>query len=206
MRKYYFQTASIFLLILSVIAFSDNLITDVGQKSNSDPKFIIHGLLMFAWFIIFVVQTNFIRKGNYKAHMKWGIAGMLVAIGVFLSTVVVFITAFKGWAAMPFFVKANRFFMLSFAVLVLLGYLNRQNGTKHKRFIYLASLLILEPILSRVTGNLNIDNLEVFIVIVWNGLFISLFVYDWLTLKKIHKISWMGFVWFYIVWAISVLT
>lgn len=130
MRKYYFQTASIFLLILSVIAFSDNLITDVGQKSNSDPKFIIHGLLMFAWFIIFVVQTNFIRKGDYKAHMKWGIAGMLVAIGVFLSTVVVFITAFKGWAAMPFFVKANRFFMLSFAVLVLLGYLNRQNGTK----------------------------------------------------------------------------
>ena len=206
MRKYYFQAASILLLILSLIAFSDNMITDVGQKSNSDPMFIIHGLLMFAWFIIFVVQTNFILKGNYKAHMKWGIAGMVTAIGVFLSTVYIFVMVYKGYDAMPFYVKANRFFMLSFAVLVLLGYLNRQNGNKHKRFIYMASLFILEPILSRVSGNLQIENGEVFLVIVWNGLFISLFVYDWLTLKKIHKISWMGFVWFYIVWAISVLT
>jgi hypothetical protein len=206
MKKYYFQTASILLLILSLIAFSDNIITDIGQKSNSDPMFIIHGLLMFAWFIIFVVQTNFIRKGNYKAHMKWGIAGMVSAIGVFLSTIYIFIMVYKGYDAMPFYVKANRFFMLSFAVLVLFGYLNRQNGTKHKRFIYMGSLFILEPILSRVTGNLHIESGQVFLVIVWNGLFISLFVYDWLTLKKIHKISWMGFVWFYIVWAISVLT
>jgi hypothetical protein len=206
MKKYYFQTASFLLLILSFIAFSDNLITNVGQKSNSDPKFIIHGLLMFAWFIIFFVQTNFIRKGNYKAHIKWGIAGMVTAIGVFLSTVYVFVTVYKGWDVMPFYVKANRFFMLSFAVFVLLGYVNRQNGTKHKHFIYMASLFILEPILSRVTGNLHIENGEVFTVIVWNGLFISLFVYDWLTLKKIHTISWVGFVWFYVVWTISLLT
>lgn len=97
----------------------------MGQKSNSDPRFIIHGLLMFAWFIIFVVQTNFIRKGNYKSHMKWGIAGMVTAIGVFVSSVYVFVTIYKGWGAMPFYAKANRFFMLSFAVLVVLGYLNR---------------------------------------------------------------------------------
>lgn len=206
MKKYYFQTASLLLLILSFIAFSDNLITNVGQKNNSDPKFIIHGLLMFAWFIIFFVQTNFIRKGNYEAHIKWGIAGMVTAIGVFLSTVYVFVTVYKGWDVMPFYVKANRFFMLSFAVFVLLGYVNRQNGTKHKHFIYMASLFMLEPILSRVTGNLHIENGEVFTVIVWNGLFISLFVYDWLTLKKIHTISWAGFVWFYVVWTISFLT
>ena len=205
MRKYYFKIASILLLILSIIGFSDNFITDVGQESNRDPKFIIHGLFMFAWFIIFVAQSNFIRKGNYKAHMKWGIVGMISAIGVFLSTVFIFISLYKGWDAMPYFAKANRFFMLSFAVLIILGYLNRQNGIKHKRFIYMATLLILEPILSRVTGNLHIENVEAFVVIVWNGLFISLFVYDWITLKKIHKISWMGFIWFYMVWIISIL-
>ena len=135
MKTYYFQVVSILLLVLSLIAFSDNLITDMGQESNSDPKFIIHGLIMFAWFIIFVVQANFIRKGNYTAHIKWGVAGMITAIGVFLSTVYVFIAIYKGWDATPFYAKANRIFMLSFAVLVLLGYLNRQNGTKHKRYI-----------------------------------------------------------------------
>lgn len=69
----------------------------------------------------------------------------------------------------------------------------------------MSSLLILEPILSRVTGNLHIDNVDTFIAVVWNGLFISLFVYDWIALKRIHNISWMGFVWFYIVWILSVL-
>ncbi|MBX2965552.1 MAG: hypothetical protein KF845_05355 [Cyclobacteriaceae bacterium] len=42
MRKNYFLVAGTLLLILSFIAFSDNLITDVGQESNSDPKFIMH--------------------------------------------------------------------------------------------------------------------------------------------------------------------
>ncbi len=203
MKKYYFQSISILLLVLSLIAFSDNLITDVGQESNSNPMFIIHGLFMFAWFFIFVVQANFIRKGNYESHMRWGIAGMITAIGVFLSTLYIFITVYKGWDAMVFYVKANRFFMLSFAILVTLAYIKRKNRDLHKRFILMASLLILEPILSRVSGNLHIENGIAFLVIAWNILFISLFVYDWKVLKKIHKITWMGFLWLYIVYVIS---
>lgn len=207
MRKYYFQTVSILLLILSIIAFSDNLITDVGQESNGDPKFIIHGLLMFAWFIIFVFQTNFIRKGDYKAHMKWGIAGFVSAGLVVISTVYMLSEVYPGgWNSLKYFEKAIHLFIPSFAVLVLLGYLNRQNGNRHKRFVYMGTLLILEPILDRVAANLHIGNSELFVILVWNGLFLSLFVYDWLTMGKIHRISWMGFVWFYVVWAISFLT
>lgn len=205
MKKNYYSFASVFLLLLSLIAFSDNLITNVSQKSNSDPKFIIHGLFMFAWFIIFVVQTNFIRKGDIQTHKKWGVAGMITAIGVIISTVYVFFEVFKGWDVMPFFAKANRFFMFSFVVLVLLAYLKRKNGAQHKRYIYMASLLILEPILSRVSGNLHIENVDLFVAIVWNGLFISLFAYDWVTIKRIHPISWIGVVWFYIVWGISIM-
>ena len=39
----YFSVTSALLLFLSVVAFSDNLFTDVGQASNHDPKFVIHG-------------------------------------------------------------------------------------------------------------------------------------------------------------------
>lgn len=207
MRTYYFQITSIFLLILSIIAFSDNLITDVGQKSNSDPKFIIHGLTMFSWFIIFVAQANFIRKGDYKAHMRWGITGFVIAILVVVSTVYIINDVYTGgWHTLKYFEKAILFFIPSFAVLVLLGYLTRKNGNRHKRFVYMGTLLILEPILDRVATNLHIENSALFIILIWNGLFISLFVYDWVTLDKIHKISWMGLVWFYVVWAILLLT
>lgn len=194
------------MLFLSLFAFSDNLIFDVKQKSNSDPKFIIHGLFCLAWFVILVIQTGYIRKLNYKAHIRLGITGMIVAVGVFISSVYVFVAIYKGWDAMPFYVKANRFFMFSYAILILLAYLNRKSGTKHKRFIFIATLYLLGPILDRVAGHLDIENVEVFNAIIWHGLFISLFIYDWLTLKKIQRISWMGFVWFYIVWTISILS
>lgn len=203
MRKNYFFWASIFLLVLSVVAFSDNLFYDVKQESNSDPKFIIHGLFFLAWFVILVIQTGYIRKGNYKAHQALGITGMLIGLAVIVSTFYVFVAVYKGWDKMPDYVKANRFFTVSFAVLVLLAYLNRKHGVKHKRYIYVGTLYVLGPVIDRVAGKLGIVNELGFILfeaIIWNTLFISLFVYDWRTLRKIHFISWMGFVWFYIVW------
>ena len=207
MRKNFFFWTSLFLLFLSVFAFSDNLFYDVGQKSNSDPKFIIHGLFFLAWFIILVIQTGYIRKGNYKAHRTLGITGMLIGLGVIISTFYVFVAVYKGWSVMPYFVKANRFFTTSFTILILLAYLNRKHGIKHKRYIYIGTLYVLGPVLDRVAGKLMIDTdlgFFLFEAIVWNTLFISLFIYDWRTLKKIHPISWIGCIWFYVVWILSV--
>jgi hypothetical protein len=204
MKKYYFPVVSALLLLFSLIGFSDNLITDVGQQSNSDPKFIIHGFFWFAWMLIFVIQTNFIRKQNYHAHRQLGIFGMFTAIGVVVSTVYIFVVIYKGWDVMPFFVKANRLFLLSFVIMIWLGYRNRKNPAKHKRFIFVGTLFILEPILSRVGGNTGMDP-DIVVPIIWNALFISLFIFDWITLKKIHPITYLGFIWFYCVWVFSIL-
>lgn len=204
LKNYYFQVISTILLILSFIAFSDNLITDIGQKSNSDPKFIIHGLFMFAWFGTFVAQSYLIAQKKYDVHIKWGKIGFLLAIGVFASTLYVFIAIFKGWDAMEPFVKANRLFMLSFAVFLILAYLYRKNRVYHKRFIFWAIVLPIEPIMGRVTGVFQIDNWELFYFLGWHAFFISFFAYDWQTLKRIHPISWIGLAWFYIAWMISI--
>lgn len=204
MKKHYFFVTSIILLLLSVFAFSDNLFFDVKQKSNSEPKFIIHGLFCLAWFIILVIQSGYIKNLHYKAHISLGIAGMLVAAGVVISSAYIFAVIYKGWDAMAFYVKANRLFMLSYAVLIWLAYKHRKKPALHKRFIFIATLYMLGPILDRVAGHLSIDSVDVFNSIIWNALFLSLFRYDWLTLKKIHWISWTGFIWFYIVWFISI--
>lgn len=200
MKHTYFFSISVFILVLAVLGFSDNLFTNVTQKSNSDPKFIIHGLFMFAWFIILVVQTNFIRKGNYKAHIRWGTMGLLAAAGTVLSTFYVFIAVYKGWDAMSYFVKANRVLMLTFALYVWLGYRHRKNPVKHKRYLYLANLFLLEPILSRIPVALVPDPFfALFVFVVWNGLFISFLFYDWVTLRKIHPITWVSYGLFYAV-------
>lgn len=155
MRKYYFSVVSILVLILSLLAFSDNLITDIGQESNHDPKFVIHGLLLFLWMFILVIQTSLIRKDNLETHKKLGMAGMFVAIGVVLSTVYIFISTYSGFGNLTFFAKANRLFMASFAILIILAYRYRTVPEKHKRLIIVAVFFMLEPILSRSLGLFN---------------------------------------------------
>lgn len=201
---YYFRIVSTLLLVLSFIAFSDNLFTDIGQESNSDPKFVIHGLFMFAWFGTFVAQAYFIARKKYDAHLRYGKIGFLLAAGVFISTVYVFVAVFKGWDAMEPFVKANRLLMLSFATFLLFAYIYRRNKEKHKRWIFWAIVLPIEPIMGRVSDVFQIDQWQLFYALVWHAFFVSFFIYDWQTLKRIHPVSWIGLSWFYVAWAIAI--
>lgn len=205
MRDYYFSIVGILLLFLTLIGFSDNLFTDIGQESNSNPKFLVHGLFCLAWMIIFAVQTNLIRGDYYKVHQTLGIASAFVAVGVLASTLYLFIVIWNGWDNLVFYARPNRFFLPSFGILVALGYFYRKRPAMHKRLMFLATLLMMGPVVDRVGTPFGLDP---FIPppILWNGLFLSLFVYDWQTLRRIHPITYLGFIWFYFVWAIAVLT
>ncbi len=206
MPKNYFSWASILLLLLAVVGFSDNLFYDVGQETNSDPKFVIHGLFFLAWFTMLVIQSNFIRKGDIKAHRKWGLLGMGIALGVILSTFYVFYAVYEGWSAMPGFVKANRIFTVSFSIMVFWAYLKRRNPALHKRLLLVGTLFVMGPIVDRVGGKLGHESdLSYFVTeaVVWNGFFLSLIIYDRKTLAKIHSVTWIGLVWFYMIWVFS---
>lgn len=93
----YFSNVSVLLLVLSIVAFSDNLFTDVGQPSNRDPKFVVHGIFGLAWYVLLATQANLVRARNLRLHRKLGIATFIVAIRVTLSTLYLFVVLWKGW-------------------------------------------------------------------------------------------------------------
>lgn len=162
---------------------------------------------MFAWFIILMVQTSFIRNGDHKAHIRWGTAGLIAATGTVLSTFYVFFAVYKGWDAMAFYVKANRLLMPSFALFVWLGYKHRKKPILHKRYIFLGTFFLLEPILSRFPLDMLSDTaFYIFMFSVWNIFFLSFFAYDWILIKRIHRITWMSYLWVHIVYVISILS
>ena len=80
-RGKYFAITSGLLLFLSLAAFSDNLLTDVGQPSNRDPKFVVHGLFGLAWYVLLVVQANLGRTRQWRLHRRLGVAAFVVALG-----------------------------------------------------------------------------------------------------------------------------
>ncbi len=132
---------------------------------------------------------------------------MLIALGVILSTFYVFYAEFEGWEVMPNFVKADRVFTVTFAILVYLAYQYRKNAGFHKRYIFVGTFYVLGPIIGRVADKLgatNDTNYLLFESVIWNGLFLSLLTYDWQTIKKLHPISWLGFIWFYVIWLLSI--
>jgi hypothetical protein len=218
----YFSVISVLLLGLSVVAFSDNLFTDVGQPSNADPKFIVHGLFGLAWYVLFAIQANLIRVRSVKLHKELGITTFIVAIGVILSTLYIFIVVWKGWEQMTEEARANRLFLPGFAACVLLAWLRRGQSDWHKRLILAGTLFMQAPVLARSYDPLIVSWMEplfpaftarideigflAFFFGIWIGFFLSLALYDWRTLRRIHPVTAGGFAWFVLAWLISILT
>lgn len=198
--KNYFFGLSITIFIMSLIAFSDNMITDVGQPSNSNPLMVIHGLIMFAWTIVLIIQTNHIRRLNVKQHMQFGKIGFIIAV---LMLVSINYLAYTGpdYVDLPFYGKANRIFVPTFAIILLFAYLKRYNKAVHQYLIFAGMLLCMEPILSRFGGNLGL-NPAVYAFPIWLGLWFSIFAYDIISRRKLHPILSGGFIFFLAVYVI----
>lgn len=218
----YFSIVSVVLLVLSVVAFSDNLFTDIGQPSNADPKFVIHGLFGLFWYVLLATQANLVRVRNLRLHRRLGVATFVVAIGVVLSTIYIFVVLWNGWSNMAAEVRANRLFLPGFAAFVLLAWLWRRQSDWHKRLVLTGTFFMLGPVLARCYDPLIVSWMEplfpaftarvdevgflVFFYGVWVGFFLSLARHDWTTLRRVHAVTVAGFAWFLLTWLISAIT
>ncbi|WP_447936233.1 hypothetical protein [Thermomonas fusca] len=216
----YFSIVSVLLLVLSVVAFSDNLFTDVGQPSNRDPKFIVHGVFGLAWYVLLATQANLVRTRNLRLHRKLGIAAFIVAIGVTLSTLYIFVVLWKGWANMEPEVRANRLLLPGYALCVLLAWQRRARSDWHKRLIFIGTFFMLGPVVDRIYDPLvmswakplfstlytrQVDE-AAYLVFRWGswiGFFLSLWLYDRKQIGRIHPVTRTGCTWFALVVLIS---
>jgi hypothetical protein len=217
MGRRYFLWTSLLLLALTLVGFGDNLFTDVGQPSNSDPKFIVHGLFCLAWMLALVAQAGLIATGRVRVHRRVGIAAAIVAVGIVLSTAYVFWTIWTDWARMSTEVRANRLLLPGFALAVALGYRSRHRPDRHKRLMLVGSFCMMGPVLARSFDPLlvpflvgwpesRIDAAFVpWMLFMWTGLFLSLVVHDLWREGRVHPVSGWGFLLFGAVWPVVLL-
>jgi len=218
----YFSVVGVLLLVLSIVAFSDNLFTDVGQPSNSDPKFVVHGLFGLAWYVLLAVQANLVRVRNVKLHMTLGVAAFVVALGVAITTVYIFVVLWTGWDRMAPDVRANRLLLPGFAACVFLAWLLRRRPDWHKRLLFVGTFLMLGPVLGRTYDPLVVSWLkplfpaftarfdealyQTFFWSGWTGFFLSLSIYDRRILGRVHPATAAGAGWLAASWLVSALT
>lgn len=210
--SWHFPVAAALLLVLTLVAFGDNLFTDVHQPSNSEPVMVIHGLFLLAWMILLLAQSLLVFRRHTPLHRKLGLAGSIVGIGVVLSTIVLFWAVFKGFSVMSPEVIANRIFLPSYALCLLGAWRMRMRPDWHKRLIYVGTLLILEPVLARtfdplvapllppITPETDEALFTAYMVLMWNAFFVALLAYDKATIKRLHPVSLGGLAWVWLVY------
>lgn len=213
--RWHFPVGCALLLLLSLTAFWDNLVSDVGQPSNSNPAMVVHGLFLLAWVILLLVQSLLPRLGRTDLHRRLGPYAFLVGAGVVASTIWLFAAVWKGWAAVTPEVLANRILLPSFALCILAAWRGRRRAEWHKRLVYCGTLLLSEPVLARTFDPLVVPFLPPmapgadmpifygYMIVVWTGFFAALLLYDRLRLKRVHPVTAGSLGWLYAVYALS---
>ena len=120
------------------------------------PLVVIHGLAMFSWIVLFLLQSALILKGNPRLHMRIGVGGAVLAgIMVPLGSVSAILSARYNTELYQFF-GGPRFFlaimlgeMLSFGLLVGVSIVYRRRPEIHRPMMLLASLMIISGSLGR---------------------------------------------------------
>ena len=119
--------------------------------------------------------------------------------------------------------RANRLLLPGFAACLLLAWHRRSQSEWHKRLIFTGTFFMLGPVLSRAYDPLVVSWIKplfpvlytkhvdeaaylTFFFGVWIGLFLSLALYDWKNLRRIHPVTVAGLAWLTTAWLVSAFT
>ncbi|HSN21639.1 MAG TPA: hypothetical protein VLS49_13230 [Usitatibacter sp.] len=156
-RKLYVAAA----LVAAALVFAGFAPTFYLRSAFGSPELstlkVVHGVVMTAWFTLFIVQARLVATGRTATHRKLGVAGIALALGVLvLGTELGIASARAGVAPVPgisplVFLVMPIGEMVVFAILVTAGIALRRRPAYHKRLMLLASVAMLTPAMARLS-------------------------------------------------------
>jgi hypothetical protein len=152
-RIYAWGAAAALLVIFAGFARSYYLKGLFGTPELTALKHL-HGLVMTAWFSIFLAQVLLVASGRTPLHRKLGVVGAAVAVlVVVVGTTTAIVAARNGATPGPpplVFLAIPLGDMLVFGGLVTAAILYRRRSDIHKRLMLTATLGILTAAIARI--------------------------------------------------------
>lgn len=151
----------------------------------------LHGLVMTAWFVLFVTQASLVAAGRTDLHRRLGIVGALLAIAVVGVGVSVAINGARQGHAPPgppplVFLTVPLTDMLVFSILVGSALWFRRRSDIHKRLMLLACVGILTAAIARIPRPFLADgNIVKFFSLTILGVLACL-AYDTIKNRRLH--------------------
>ncbi len=158
-RTRLYRTAALLALAIVLVGFARTFF--LKPFFHAPPPLslltVAHGLVMTAWFVLFIVQTQLVAAGNVRLHRRLGIAGAwLAALVLVAGTTTAIVGARLGHSPGPpprIFLTVPLGDMVVFAILAGAGFLTRRRSDYHKRYMVLAFAGMLTAAVARIPGN-----------------------------------------------------
>jgi len=160
-ERLFYVIAGCVMLVATVVGFRLFLAHGKGFGGGEIthqifPLVVVHGLAMFSWVVVFLVQSILILNGNPRLHMRIGVGGAVLAgVMVPLGSVSAILSArynpdiYQLLGGPRFFLATMLGEMLSFGVLVGVAVIYRRRPEIHRPMMLLASLMIISGALGR---------------------------------------------------------
>lgn len=161
--RWFYPAAALLLLALTIIGFQWFYFHGKAYPGRElTPPIrnlvILHGLVMSAWILLALLQPILVRRGNLRAHKRFGRIGTGLAVAVFILGLIVAIESTRvAPPDMIFYGLNSRQFMavplsviLAFGIFVFIGVWNRRRPDLHKPMMLLATLSAVSAAISRI--------------------------------------------------------
>jgi hypothetical protein len=197
----FFTIIALIGLMAVLIGFGGTFIVPSAKGTFSAPAIIyIHGAFAFSWIVLFVIQTLLIHNRKYAIHQKLGVLAVLAAVGVMVTIILVGhyvvgrdLNQGFGESAYSSLI-GNITSAIMFFSFVVLGVINRRTAASHKRFMLLATIVVLWPAWFRFRHYFpSVPKPEIwFALVLADSLIIVAWIWDKLKNGRIHPVLLFG--------------
>ena len=219
-RRRFFVVAAALLLLIVFLGFAPTFYLRGVIRDRAAlplPRYLyVHGAVMTAWHLLFLVQTMLVVSNRTSVHRRLGIIGGVLAIGVVGLGVYVTLNMVSRLTALgltpsqleqmhiEFIVIGNLFQLVAFGGLATAAIMLRARPQAHRRLMFWAFVLTLGQALTsnRMLGEFLQSRLPpwlpaLFLVPVIS--LIALATHDWSTSRRVHPATLFGAVIFFLV-------
>lgn len=195
--RYFFVGMSGVFLLLAALGFGPSYQAVHAGKATLHWFAHVHGAIMGGWLMLFLVQSWLAAKGLLRFHRQLGISAAVFGVLVWITMGVALVRALLvfpppvedlNWDTVTLGVAI----IFQFGLLFSAGIALRKNGALHKRLLLLATIVLLQAAIDRMPWLPGLTGAYWVRFAYLDALLIPLFVYDRLTLGRIHRGSLAG--------------
>jgi hypothetical protein len=198
----FFTGMALAMIATSLAGFVPSIVHTAGRRAPLSPLAAAHGIVFFAWLLVFLVQSRLIATRHVALHRKLGLASVFIlALMVPLAHTTTVAMVRRGFDLSgdlridhdPLYESIFAFSnILVFSVLVIAALAFRRRPDIHKRLMLFANIELMPAPLAHLIGHkVWFVSLPAAIIMVPISIFvIGAVARDLILAGRVHPLTW----------------